>query len=57
MAVDRTRYDFNGKVRLTKKALMKELINKFLQQNKLDSLEKLKSMEKNAGLGRIKASL
>ncbi len=44
MAVDRTRYDFNGKVRLTKKALMKELINKFLQQNKLDSLEKLKSM-------------
>ena len=43
MAVDRTRYDFNGKVRLTKKALMEELIKQFFKRNKIDSLELLKS--------------
>ena len=43
MAVDRTRYNFNGKTNLTKKALIYEVVKYFLKENNT-SLEDLKQI-------------
>ncbi len=43
MAVDRTRYNFNGKTNLTKKALIYEVVKYFLEKNNT-SLEELKKV-------------
>ena len=43
MAVDRSRYNFNGKTRLTKKALIYEVVKKYIE-NSTDTLNELKNI-------------
>ncbi len=47
MSVDRTRFNFNEKIRLTKKALMFEIIKKYLNQNNDIKIEELKFVFSN----------
>ena len=45
MSVDRTRYDFNGKIGLTKKALIFEVVEKYISDsNKNRTLDELKKI-------------